>query len=63
MIDKKCIILAAERKAVPKLQNQRTIRKIKRIDTHIAMTFAGIIADSRSLSDYARLQSQSFRYV
>ena len=26
------------------------------------MTFAGIIADSRSLSDYARLQSQSISY-
>ena len=62
MIGNKCIILAAERKAVPKLQDQRTIRKINRIDSHIAMSFAGIIADSRSLSDYARLQSQSFRY-
>ena len=62
MIANKCIILAAERKAVPKLQDQRTIRKINRIDSHIAMTFAGIVADSRSLSDYARLQSQSFRY-
>ena len=62
MVANKCIIIAAERKAVPKLQDQRTVRKINRIDTHIAMTFAGIIADSRSLSDYARLQSQSFRY-
>ena len=62
MIANKCIILAAERKAVPKLQDQRTIRKINRIDSHIAMTFAGIIADSRSLSDYARLRCQSFRY-
>ena len=62
VIGKDCIILAAERKAVPKLQDQRTIRKINKIDKHIAMTFAGIIADSRSLSDYARLQSQSFRY-
>ena len=62
MVAKNCIVLAAERKAVPKLQDQRTIRKINRIDSHIAMTFAGIIADSRSLSDYARLQSQSFRY-
>lgn len=62
MIADKCIIIVAERKAVPKLQDQRTIRKINRIDSHIAMTFAGIIADSRSLSDYARLQSQSFRY-
>ena len=62
MIGNKCIILAAERKAVPKLQDQRTVRKINRIDSHIAMTFAGIIADSRSLSDYARVQSQSCRY-
>ena len=62
MIANKCIILAAERKAVPKLQDQRIIRKINRIDSHIAMTFAGIIADSRSLSDYARLRCQSFRY-
>lgn len=62
MTGNKCIILAAERKTVPKLQDQRTIRKINRIDAHIAMTFAGIIADSRSLSEYARLQSQSFRY-
>ena len=62
MIGKKCIVMAAERKAVPKLQDQRTIRKINRIDSHITMTFAGIIADSRSLSDYARLQSQSIRY-
>ena len=61
MIGKQCIILAAERKAVPKLQDQRTIRKINRIDSHISMTFSGIIADSRSLSDYARLESQSFR--
>ena len=62
MLANKSIILAAERKAVPKLQDQRTIKKINRIDSHIAMAFSGIIADSRSLSDYARLQSQSFRY-
>lgn len=59
---KNCIIIAAERKAAPKLQDQRTIRKIGKIDKHISMAFAGIVADSRSLSDYARLESQSFRY-
>ena len=62
LMGNKCIILCAERKAVPKLQDQRTIRKINKIDENIAMTFAGIIADSRSLSDYARFESQSFRY-
>ena len=43
--------------------DRRTVRKINRIDTHIAMIFAGIIADSRSLSDHARLQSQSLDIV
>ncbi|MCQ2818224.1 MAG: archaeal proteasome endopeptidase complex subunit alpha [archaeon] len=59
---KRCLILIAERKAAPKLQDQRTIRKIGKIDSHISMTFAGIVADSRSLFDYGRLESQSFRY-
>ena len=59
---KNIIVIAAERKTAPKLQDQRTIRKIGKIDKHISMAFAGIVADSRSLSDYARLESQSFRY-
>ena len=58
----KYIKIAAERKALTKLQDQRTIRKINRIDAHIAMTFTRIIVDSKSLSDYTRLQRQSFRY-
>lgn len=58
----KCLVLIAERKTVPKLQDLRTVKKIKQIDRHIAMAFAGIIADSRSLADYGRLESQSFRY-
>ena len=58
----KCIIIAAERKSINKATRSKSIRKINRIDAHIAMTFTGIIADSRSLFDYARLQRQSFRY-
>ena len=60
---KNCVILAAERKAVPKLQDPRTIKKINSVDNHIFVSYAGIIADSRSLIDYARLECQSYRYA
>ena len=62
IVGSKSVILAAERKAVPKLQDPRTIRKINKLDQHVFIAFAGIIADSRSLIDYARLECQSFRY-
>lgn len=62
MTGKNCIVVACERKAVPKLQDQRTVKKINLIDSHVAMAFAGIIADSRSLSDFARFEAQSIRY-
>jgi 20S proteasome subunit alpha 4 len=62
LIGKDLVIIAAEKKAVPKLQDVRTVKKINRVDTHIFMSFAGIIADSRYLIDYARLECQSYRY-
>ena len=63
ILGKNCIILAAERKAVPKLQDPRTIKKINKVDNHVFVSYAGIIADSRSLIDYARLECQSYRYA
>lgn len=62
ILGKNCVILAAERKAVPKLQDPRTIKKINKVDNHIFISYAGIIADSRSLIDYARLECQSYRF-
>jgi 20S proteasome subunit alpha 4 len=62
LIADNCVIIAAERKAVPKLQDPRTIKKINKVDNHIFISYAGIIADSRSLIDYVRLESQSYRY-
>lgn len=62
IVAKDMVIIAAEKKSVPKLQDSRTIKKINKVDEHLFMSYAGIIADSRFLIDYARLQSQSYRY-
>ena len=58
LIGNKFIVLCAERKSVPKLHYQKTIRKIDKIEENIAIQ----IADCRSLRDYARFESQSFLY-
>ena len=55
------LVLASEKKSVPKLQT-RTVPKISMIDENTCLMFSGIIADSRSLLDYIRLESQSYRY-
>lgn len=58
---KDIVVLGIEKKSVPKLQEERTVRKICMIDNHVCMAFAGLTADARVIVNRARLECQSHR--
>ncbi|KAH7726725.1 20S proteasome alpha5 subunit [Aphelenchoides avenae] len=57
------VILAAEKRATSKLMVNDAIEKISKVDSHIAVTFAGLIADSRTLVERAQMESQNFWFT
>jgi len=58
---KNIVVLGVEKKSVPKLQEERTVRKICLLDDHIVMAFAGLTADARILINRARIECQSHK--
>lgn len=44
-----------QKKAVTKLQEGRTVKKIVQLDNHIHMAYSGLTADGRILANKARI--------
>ncbi|XP_017074630.2 proteasome subunit alpha type-7-1 [Drosophila eugracilis] len=56
-----CVVLGVEKTLVPKMQEDRTVRKISMLDHHVGMAFAGLRADARILMNRAQVECQSHR--
>ena len=57
---KDVVVLGVEKKAVAKLQDERTVQKICVLDNHVMMAFAGLTADARIIIKKARQVLRTF---
>jgi len=57
------LVLAVEKRVTSVLMEPSTIEKIAEVDKHIGCAVSGLLADSRTLIDRARLESQNHWFV
>lgn len=57
------VVLAAEKRITSKLMIPKTVEKIVEIDKHIGCTTSGLMADSRTLIERARVECQQHWFV
>ena len=55
------MILAVEKRAFKKLQDNSAFRKIALIDHHVCCAFTGLSADARIVVNNARVEAQGYR--
>jgi len=53
------VVLAVEKRVTSPLIEPRSIEKILEVDTHIGCAMSGLIADSRTMIDKARVEAQN----
>ncbi|XP_064400506.1 proteasome subunit alpha type-5-like [Halichondria panicea] len=57
------VVLAVEKRVTSSLMEPSSIEKILEIDTHIGCAMSGLIADSRTMVDRARVDAQNHWFV
>lgn len=57
------IILGVERRSQSKLLESSSIEKIMEIDSHVGCAVSGLVADSRTMVEHARLVGQNHRFT
>ncbi|QLJ52284.1 MAG: Proteasome subunit alpha, archaeal [Candidatus Fermentimicrarchaeum limneticum] len=58
-----CVVLVAHKNIVSNLLVPESMKKIFKIDNHIAVTASGLVADARRLVDMARTEAQKHRLL
>ncbi|KAI9293787.1 20S proteasome subunit alpha V [Neoconidiobolus thromboides FSU 785] len=57
------VVLVVEKRITSKLLEPSSVEKILEIDEHIATTFSGLTADSRTIINHARVEAQNHTFT